>query len=328
MSPTRAQIEKAIGDISIAALRSWLKSQELPSSAQTRDEITERFKKLLDENKLSWETLEKGITGIEEASAKRITLCTIGIEGLKQITDPELFKKHLRKLKINPSSDALLAPRLPAKSTFVYYIDGPSQLRAKWAETHTAVTIDLAKEQLVRTRVTKIILLVVDKKDGFAQLRFDKPELIHQHLDEKKKPSSTAYFSYYRAKAEEVAGSAFNSLELRPALRSLVETTPRIVRLPLNDFRTGANSRVRFASRTDIRDDDDWKAMHGKGGEEWAHDSEAIYWLPEASAGKLTREVFSDLDGRTGKMRVEADCHEGEIEYAILKIREHLSKTS
>jgi len=328
MSPTKVQIEKALGEISIAALRSWLKSQKLPYSANTREEIARRFEKLLEEGKLSWEQLEEGITGIEEASAKRIGLYKVGEEDLARLRDPRWFGKHLQKFSIKVSPKPQLAPRLPTKPTFVYVVDGASQIRAKWAETHTATEIDLAKEQLIRTKVTKIVALVVDKTDGLTQLRFDKPELIHRHLDDKRKPSSVAYFSFYQARATELAGVSLNMVELRGALRSLVETTPRIVRLPLNDFRTGANSRVRFASRTDIRDDSDWEAMHGKGGNEWAHDSEAVYWLPAASSGKLTREVFTDLDARTGRLRVEADCHEGEIEYAISQIREHLNKTS
>src|SRR3989442_6385008 len=328
MSPTKAQIERAIGDISIAALRSWLRSQELPHSANTREEMAKRFEKLLEEGKLSWGQLEEGITGIEEASAKRISLYRIGQEDLAHLGDPRWFRKHLEKSDVKAGPKPVLAPRLPSKPTLVYVMNAASQIRAKWAETQTATEIDLAREQLIRKKVTKIVVLIFDKNDGLTQLRFDKPELIHRHLDDKNKPSSLAYFSFYRARAAELAGVTLNSIELRNALRSLVETTPRIVRLPLNDFRTGANSRVRFASRTDIRDDDDWKAMHGEGGNEWAHDSEAVYWLPSASNGKLTREEFTDLDARTGKVRVEADCHEGEIEYAIFQIREHLSKTS
>jgi hypothetical protein len=111
--------------------------------------------------------------------------------------------------------------------------------------------------------------------------------------------------------------------DIRNALRSLVETEPRVIRLESKDFRTASNTRVRFSSKTDVRDDGDWQVMHAEGGDSWAYDKEYVHWLPATSNGRLSREVFTAIDGRTGKLRVEADCHEEELEYAISTIRTH-----
>ncbi len=59
------------------------------------------------------------------------------------------------------------------------------------------------------------------------------------------------------------------------------------------------------------------------GGTTRAYDGEAVYWLPEQSSGALNREVFTSIDARSSRVRVDADCHEDEIEYVVSKIREH-----
>jgi len=63
--------------------------------------------------------------------------------------------------------------------------------------------------------------------------------------------------------------------------------------------------------------------MHEEGGDVWVHDSEAVYWLPATSEGRISREVFTELDARVSRLRVEADCHEDEIQYAISQIKQN-----
>ena len=119
--------------------------------------------------------------------------------------------------------------------------------------------------------------------------------------------------------------------EIRDALRSLVETEPRVVRIRVNDHRSKSDKAVRFVDRkglSDVRDDAEWKAAHDAGGLTRVYDDQAVYWVPAASNGLLSREVYTDIDAVTSTVRVEADCHEGEIEYAVSRIRAHQIKPS
>lgn len=319
------QIEAAIADMSIAAIRSWLKSRALPHSANTREQIVERLLKLLREDELSEAEFHDGLCSIEEASAKRISLYSLEREAEERLRDRDTFARRLRRNGISLSTGTKAAPRLPSEPMLVYVIHSPTSIRAKWAETQIRVEVDLVRQRFVRTKTTKTVVLVADIGSSGVQLRFDKPERDHIHRDSEGQPDDKLYFAYYFNKAAEILSTALNPIDLRNALRSLVETEPRVVRVESGDFRTASNSRVRFSAQSDVRDDGDWKAMHEEGGDLWAYDGEFVHWLPEASNGKLTREVFTAIDARTGKLRVEADCYEGELEYAILQIRGHQS---
>jgi len=317
------QIEATIADVSVAAIRSWLKSRDLPHSANTREQIVQRLLKLLREDELSEQEFHEGLCNIEEASAKRISLFSMEREAEERLRDRETFVRRMRREGISMSTETKSAPRQPPEPTLVYLIHTPSSIRAKWAETQIRVEVDLVRQRFIRTKTTKTVVLIADIGASGVQLRFDKPERDHSHRDAEGQPDDNLYFAFYFNKAREILGTAVNPADLRSALRSLVETEPRVVRVESGDFRTASNSRVRFSAQSDVRDDDDWKAMHEEGGDLWAYDGEFVHWLPEASQGKLTREVFTAIDARTGKLRVEADCHEGELEYAISKIREH-----
>jgi hypothetical protein len=340
---TRQKIARVIADVSIAALRSWLESKGLQHSAGTRDAMVDRLGKLFDKGKLADEEFIEGLTGIEEASAKRIFLYRVGEESLAQLS-PGAFGEHLTKLNLKLSPHAILAARNPGKPELVYVlqqeeirtkwaetrtrVEQGKEIRAKWAETQTRVEFDVVTQEFHNTKVTKVVVLSAETNPGLVQLRCDKPENLHGHRDEHGNPSQHVYQDYYRQQATKLLGVDLTPVELRPALKSLVETVPHIVRVPLNAFRTGANSRVRFAAKNDVRDDDDYEAMHDEGGASWAHDRESVFWLPSASNGALTREVFTDIDARNSSLRVDADCHEGEIRYAISRIREHQERTS
>lgn len=259
---------------------------------------------------------------IEEASSKRILLLQIPEEHRLHIRDPQ-FGARIAARKISLSENPILSPCAPPRPERVYVTENPEVVRAKWAETHTNVKVDPVRSRFVRTKTTKSIILIAGRADGIVQLRLDKPEIVHSHRNDLGEPESELYYAFYLARATELLGASLAPLELRNALRSLVEIAPRVVRIESKDIRTAANSRYRISSKTDIRDDNDWKAMHAAGGENWSYDSEMVYWLPNASNVRLTREVFTEIDGRRGRLRMDADCHENEIEYAISKIAEH-----
>jgi hypothetical protein len=319
MPLTRNQIEALLENKSIAAVRSWLKSLNLTHSANTKTELTERVFGLLQERELTEEGFRLGLLSLEEASGKRILLFDVECPE----NADEHFLRSLRRTEIRLSDNPKLAPNLPRNPTLVYVTKQERVIRAKWAETQESVEPDIERARFVRKPLTIVIVLVTDLNAKTSQIRFDKPEAIHSYKDGDGNSDDSLFFGHYVNAAASLLGMNLNPTDVRSALRSLVETVPRIIRLESKDFRTGSNSRVRFSSKTDVRDDGDWQVMHAEGGNAWAYDREFVHWLPGPSGGRLNREVFTAIDGRTGKLRVEADCHEEELEYAISTIRSH-----
>lgn len=70
-----------------------------------------------------------------------------------------------------------------------------------------------------------------------------------------------------------------------------------------------------------MRDDPEWKAAYKAYGHTWAWDSQSFHWLPTPSGGKLQRELFSHLQAVEGFLKVNADCSDEEVDYAVAQVR-------
>lgn len=324
---TAAKISHLIEGMSIAAWRSWLKEQGLEHSAGSKDQLIDRLLNLLKKGKLSDAELDSGVISIEEASSKRIALLQLPNDR-KHLETAKDFEERLDRIGKKLSNKQERAPRLPGHPTLVYVTHvtrSPAKIRAKWAETQTKVEADYVTREFLDKKVTKTIIMVADIGTGLVQVRYDKPEwqLPHKNREE--------YFKYYRDAAVELLGVDLAKFEIREALRSLVETEPRIVRIRVNLHRSKTDKSVRFVDRAgdgDVRDDPEWKAASEAGEKTRVYEDQAVYWLPETSNGVLSREVFTDIDAESSMIRVEADCHESEIQYAVSTIRAHQIKAS
>jgi hypothetical protein len=287
--------------------------------------MVKKIEKLLKKGELSEKQLERGICNIEEASSKRSFLLKLPSTA-KQFESAPAFEKHLQNIGKSLSKEPKVAPKTPSKPTLVYITCSSKEIRAKWAETQTRIAVEKASLNFTETDVTRVIVLVMDLSTGLIELRFDKPEDKNRHND-----SKDAYYAYYRQLASELLGGGLIQFETRGALRSLVETEPRVVRIRVSSHRSKTDKAIKFVARTaktDVRDDAEWQAAYGVGEASRAYDDQAVYWLPGASHNSLTREVFTAIDAVNSMVRVEADCHEGEIQYAVSKIREHQIEAS
>ena len=325
MALTASKVAQLIDDLSIASLRSWLKSKGFQHSANSKEEMVQRILKLHKKNAISEDQFEDAVSDIEEASGKRVMLFQVPDDQLKALSAGTL-QKHLSELGAKPATKPVRAPRLPSNPTRVYVTLTVKQIRAKWAETQTRLEPDYASEEFVKKKVTRLVVMVADVTNGFVELRYDKPEIRHIHNNNREQ-----YFKFYKELAEKLLGVTLVPFEIRAALRSLVDTEPRVVRIRVNEHRSKTDKAVRFVDRkglSDVRDDAEWKAALAAGGTTRVYDDQAVYWVPDASKGLLTREVFTDIDAVTSTVRVDADCHEGEIEYAVSTIRAHQIKPS
>jgi hypothetical protein len=66
-APSLDHIKKVLGSYSIASIRNWLKRCELPSTANSREEIAEKVHGLIVKGSLTLAGLVAAMIGIEEA---------------------------------------------------------------------------------------------------------------------------------------------------------------------------------------------------------------------------------------------------------------------
>jgi len=315
--PSLQQVRQILGQYSIAPIRNWLKRVELPHAMNTRDEMVEKVHKLLEKGEITEAGLIEASIGIEEASSKRTFLYRIPYTAKdlskidKQLTD--------LKLPLSPERTPSVAPTMTPK--LVYLMNDSSSLRAKWNEEHIRVTPDKRTQTFSKTNHPKTIVLVVDKKTGEVQLRYDKPDDEHSHTVENE-PSDDAYFESYKEKAENMIGLALEPIDLRPGLEKVLKTEPRIVRTSytIDDAEDGAHTkRTQKKTGKDIRDTGEWIRI-AKDTTIRTFEEAPLWWLPKMSNGMLQREMFSYVDAANGFVRFDADCYEDEIDYVLSKL--------
>lgn len=323
MSPqSRSQIEELVGEVSIAAISSWLRTKGLPYSAGSRVAVVDRLEGLLRQNKLSWEELQTGAIALEESSSKRVMLFRLTSEDVLALQNHRSLRDRARREWGGCADEPRVAPVHPQRPVLVYLAGSNGEARGKFAETHQRLEVDLVRVRLHKVPFNRVIVFVANLATRILQVRFDTPGDIHSHLDAEGKPKDSEYRSFYLGKVRQLLGCSLNPVDLRPILKALCEENPRPIELVMNKVRTSHNSKMRITNRSDIRDDPDWKAAHSVGGGDWAHEEGAGEWLASSSSGRLSRNLFTEIDAINGTLRFLADCHEGELNYAISRIAE------
>jgi len=312
-----SQVENILEDVSVASVRSWIKGKGKKFSAGTRERMIARVAKLIDKGEITFAELEDGIIGIEEAGGKYTLLY-----GFKEDRTPAQVTTELSKLGIAAAPNRVRAKTTPSKPTVAYATLNGNILRVKWSETHEQPSMDFEEDKIVYIPVTKVVVLVASLKSKQVEIRFDRPEKFSPHSGVP--GAKNAYFDYYQKLAETILGVKLVKSELQNALKHLVEDNPSLVRLHRDGHKNKRNSTFNSTAGkgADIREDEDFQAMRAKGGKTWAYEEHSFYWRPEMSKGVLERQVFSNVDALSSSLRVDADCWDAEIDYAVQKIRE------
>lgn len=316
---TPHQIEKILRNVSLTAIKHWLKISEREHSAQNAGVLYERLAKLIDANELTPEDLQGAVLEIEENGAKRIFLQSV--LNTQKIRSKEAFEKHLKSIGFSLSkapNDTVYNPRRPTLN-YVYW--GNPELRVKFSEAHERVDVDLETGTIQRQNVTKFVVISAEPTTGFTTIALDAPEEVHPHKDADGKSKRALYEDYYFNKAAEILGSELVPIELGGVAERLALTNPRIFRIPYELVRTGGNCRQRYSTRSDVRDDPAHKAAAKADGDNWIYEDISGYWIPGRSAGALQRELFMQLVSRSSMLRFLADCLAAEVGYAITQVR-------
>ena len=322
---TPHQIEKVIHNVSLTAIKHWLKISEREYSAQNAGELYDRLAKLIDADKLTLKDLQGAVLEIEENGAKRIFLQKVA--DTQKIRSKEVFEKHVKSINLslaNAPDETIYNPRRP---TLNYLYWGNPEIRAKFSETHEKVEVDLETGQIQRQNITKFVVIRAEPT-GFTTIALDAPEEVHPHKDEDGKSRRALYEDFYFNKAAEILGSEMVPIELAGVAERLALANPRIFRIPIELVRTGGNSRQRYSTRSDVRDDPAHKAAAVADGANWIYEDISGYWIPSQSGGALQRELFMQLVSRSSMLRFLADCLASEVGYAVTQVRTLSEKIS
>lgn len=316
-SPSRHKIAQILGKYSIASVRSWLRRKGLSVTMNSREAMATKVHELVEKQKLTEDEVIEAAIGIEEASAKRVYLFRIPTS----TSDLKKIDAQLNALKV-----PLVTERAPSVSPtqhakMQYAINTSTMLRAKWNEQHTRVKVDKKRQQFTPVKESKIIVLIVDKKTGLVQIRYDKPGDKHLH-EVNGEPKTQAYFDFYREQAENLLGLPLEPIELRSGLEKILKKVPPVVTVVhvMDEDEEGIQSkRTQKKIGKDLRDTKAWgQLMQDKTVR--TYEEAPLHWKHTMTNGKLTREVFSHIDAASGLVRFDAHCSEEEIDYVLAQL--------
>ena len=318
----RNRIAPTLLKVSNAGLRAWLKTLGLPSPAvASKPLLTDLIAKLIVEGELSEPSLEQALIGFEEASGKRIYL--FDLEDLPSESPDKWLPGRFSALSIPLSIKRIFTSSKSKPMSAVYGEINGNWIRIKWTEVQHCATINPKTDKVDLSPVDKTIVLIADLKAHTAELRLDPPENRHSYDDVLGQSTADAYYNAYMQRCKDVLGCTFNKTELRQVIQKLVEEVdPRVVRIHIDHHTNQKNTKFKTtSSRADVRDDEDWKNNYETYGAKWAWDFQSFYWLPKPSAGSLKRELVSHIEAVEGFVKVNADCSNEEVEYAISQVR-------
>jgi hypothetical protein len=314
------RIKPTLDKVAVRALRAWLKSVDLSSSAYTRQTITELVAKEIASGRLAEAALENALIGFEEASEMRVYL--FRLEGLPSKPAKKWLPDRLLAAKFAVTNRRSFAGNKTSPMSPVYAELVGELLRVKWAEQQQSVKLDEETTDVVKETHEKRIVLIADLAAKTAELRLNPPENRHSYRDAGNRLSPEAYYNAYISAVRKLLNCDLLSLDLRPVVRKLVDEDPRVVRIHIDNHTNQGNVKFKTtSSKVDVRDDPDWLLGYKTFGITWAWDAQSFYWMPKPSSGFLKRELFTQISAEEGFIKVNADCSDEELNYVVSQLR-------
>lgn len=309
-------------DVSDRVLKHWLKVNGLPHTADAKSDLLKLLAKLIRTGKLTRERLADAVREIEENGGKRIFLRFLVDKS--SIVSQRVFETHLKSINLGLDAAPTITKYKPAEPeiNYICWQEKERRIRIKFSETHLKRDVDFEKGTITTEKKTKFVIASVELGTGFASIFFDYPEAVHPHKDSSGKSKSELYEQFYFDWITDIFDSdGLENFDLTKAGKRLVKAVPHIFRIPHETVRTGGNSRQRYVSIKDVRDDPARQGADQADGDNWVYEDLAGYWIPKMSKGKLQRELFMQLYRGSGMIRVLADCLASEVEYVISRLR-------
>lgn len=316
-----SEIKEIVGNVSHESIKHWLKISSLRHSAGNTTEFFNLLKKLITEEDITVEQLERVAREIDEYGSKRVYMGTLNNNGT--IKTKAAFEKHLKSLGLNLNDSPTRAKKKPAKPTLNYICWSPDEVRINYSETHIVRRVLLAQEKIEREEVTNLITICVEPNTGFVKIFMDTPGDVHPHQGAVSGIKVTGYEMFYKKQTQELCNATeLKSLDLLRVAEGILDATPSIFESRNIQLLTSYNSRTRISSRSDLTHDPVYKAGEKADGDNWVQEGLSGFWLPDASEGELHRRLFMQLSRREDMIRFDADCLASEVDYVIFRIRE------
>jgi hypothetical protein len=317
----RDALENIVGHISQIAVKHYLKVNNHPHTAGNTDDFYELLARLIDRGNLSMDKLRAASVDIEENGGKRIYLKKL--EATNQLRNKSAFANHLRNKGLNLDDSQTASIKTPPEPTINYIFWSDHGIRIKATETHSKINFNTEKRTFIEEKVTNFALAILDFKSGFMQIRLDAPGEVHPHKSSYTGESDPQtyedfYFDWFK---ELLDVKELPNYDISGVAECIVNTNPRIFRLPAELVRTGANSRQRYSCRGDVRDDPARQAAAAADSANWVYEDLRGYWIADESNGSLQRDVFMHLRRKPSMVRFLADCLAVEVDYALSRIR-------
>lgn len=322
----RARIKPTLDKVAVKGLRAWLKSIGVSTVATTRATITNLVANEIAEGKLAEEALEKALIGFEESSDMRIYLYRL--DELPKGETSKWLPTRLVNAGFALSKNRIFAGEKAKPMSPVYAELVGNFLRMKWAEQHESLKINNQTGKLDKTAVDRRIVFIADLYAKTAELRMNPAETRHSYEDGAGRTPAELYYHAYLDKVKDLLNSTFLPIEWRPVIKQLVEEEePRVIRLHIDNHTNQSHTKAKtHATRSDVRDDPDWRLAYQKNGDSWAWDAASFYWQPKASHDFLMRELYSHIDPEVGYIKVNADASDEEVSYVVSQIRAREAK--
>ncbi|HYN82110.1 MAG TPA: hypothetical protein VES88_11450 [Gemmatimonadaceae bacterium] len=300
---------------SAVVLQYYLKYQGLSVGAVVKEKLVERIRGYIHDRALEGSDVLIMLRELQENRNKRVYLYSISRRELPGLaTEFERAVSNLASARIRRGTEA---------GEIAYsYVDA-STVRICFVEQQQDVVVDVPARHVTTIPVTNVILLQVDRSNGWVTLSYDPPSRIMRH------GSQEAYYRSYLQRSEHLLGVTFRALGLARAMESLQSSPlvkPRHLVVDTND------GSVQITG-----DGVDCREMGvAPGVERFVTGRErGLYdWLPADKArvqfGRfgvysgeipLLRSVPTDLQCDPGMVRFSRDCLSNEVGYVLSQIR-------
>lgn len=318
------ELRSDIKRIGLTSFQAWLKENDIQLPDASKN-LYDAVEEALDSGSLSVKQLHHAIAEIEESGDKKIRLFKAKNFKLLEANKSKILTT-LKKKGIAPSDENWVIAHVGNnKGILIYMFWNNDILKIKFGEKHFDNIADPETSSFTREEKQIRIIIWIDAKTGFTQLRLDTPGTIHGHKNDERKSSEPVYENYYVDLMKNLFPDLeFVDVDLNGVANHIEGKERDTFRLTKGVSTITQNAKQTFATagrNTDVRDLPNYKGALAQGGA-WRAEDLTGYWIAAASNGDLKKDLFMRISRKTAHIRVQRGCLEKELQYGITKIRE------
>lgn len=323
MSQIPPILKAIINDHSVNSLRTWLTEQQISLPA-TSENFYDGVQELIDTKDLSLELLKQGVAELEENSNKKVVL--FEVKKTKSIIENraaiiKYLKNKFGNFDIGIKYEIKTANKNPTLNCC--YWDN-QEIKIKFAEKHVEIIPNVETQSFESIEKRVIIVLRLDLKGNFAELRFDKAGNQHVHKNDEGKSTETAYEDYYKALMLEIFSvGQFAGFDMNGIANHIRDNMKNEFRLTkgVNTITSGDKMSITSRStKADVRDSVEYARAASTPGAVWRAEDLTGYWK-KASTNPLKNDLYMRIYRSQTQVKVQRGCTANELQYGLDQIR-------